>query len=155
MPGLVSIVLPVHNGAHLLEGSIHSVLAQTYRPIELIIVDDGSTDGVDAILARYAGNPDVRIVVQPNQKLPRALSNGFALATGEFWTWTSDDNLMGRRQVEHMVAKLRAGPDTAMTYADYYVIDERGNPLANRAWRAHDRPEPRRAPCACREAPID
>ncbi len=142
VPDLVSIVLPVHNGADLLDGSIRSVLAQTYRPIELIVVDDGSTDDVEAVLSRYAGHPDVRIVVQPNQQLPRALTHGFLFATGEFWTWTSDDNLMDRRQVERMVAKLRAEPDTAMTYADYYVMDERGNPLANRAWRAQDPADP-------------
>lgn len=142
VPGLVSVVLPVYNGAHLLDGAIRSVLAQTYRPLELIVVDDGSTDGTRAVLSRYAGHPDVRIVVQPNQKLPRALSNGFALATGEFWTWTSDDNLMGRDQLERMVAKLRAEPGTGMTYADFVAIDERGNPLADRAWRAHDRPDP-------------
>jgi len=142
VPGLVSVVLPVYNGAHLLDGAIRSVLAQTYCPLELIVVDDGSTDGTAAVLARYAGHPDVRIVVQPNQKLPRALSNGFALATGEFWTWTSDDNLMGRDQLARMVAKLRAEPGTGMTYADFVAIDERGNPLADRAWRGHDRPDP-------------
>ena len=142
IPGLVSVVLPVYNGARLLEGAIRSVLAQTYRPLELIVVDDGSADGVQTVLEQFAGHPDVRIVVQSNQRLPRALTHGFAHARGEFWTWTSADNLMGLHQLERLVAKLRAEPDLGMTYADYRVIDERGNPLADRAWRANERREP-------------
>lgn len=139
---LVSVVLPVHNGAYLLAYAIRSVLAQTYRPLELIIVDDGSTDGIANVLAPYAGHPDVRILVQPNQRLPRALSQGFAHARGEYWTWTSDDNLMEPHQLERMVARLRADPDLGMTYADYRVIDDRGSPLADPAWRTHNRPMP-------------
>lgn len=142
VPGLVSVVLPVYNGVSMLDYAIRSVLAQTYRPFELIIVDDGSTDGADAVLARYSGRPEIRIVVQPNQRLPRALSHGFAHARGEFWTWTSADNLMGPRQLERLVGRLRADPGIAMTYADYRVIDDRGNPLGDRSWRAHNRPAP-------------
>lgn len=142
VPGLVSVVLPVYNGAQLLEFAIVSVLAQTYRPLELIIVDDGSADGAEAVLERYAGRPEVRIFVQSNQRLPRALTQGFAHARGEFWTWISADNMMGPRQIERMVTKLRAEPGLGMTYADYWVIDERGNPLADRTWRAINRRDP-------------
>ena len=69
--GLVSVVLPVYNHARLLGGSIESVLAQTYGNFELIIVDDGSTDGVDAVLARYAAHPKIRILRQPIRSCPR------------------------------------------------------------------------------------
>ena len=142
VPGLVSVVLPVYNGAQLLEFAILSVLAQTYRPLELIIVDDGSADGAEAVLERYAAHPEVRIFVQSNQRLPRALTQGFAHARGEFWTWISADNMMGPLQVERLVTKLRAEPGLGMTYADYWVIDERGNPLADRTWRAINRRDP-------------
>ena len=92
--GLVTVVLPVYNQADLLEKSIDSVLAQTYQEFELIIVNDGSTDGVEAILDKYVTHPKVLILTQQNQKLPTALNTGFAHAKGEFYTWTSADNVM-------------------------------------------------------------
>ncbi|MGE0807710.1 MAG: glycosyltransferase [Burkholderiaceae bacterium] len=141
-PGLVSVVLPVFNQADLLGSSIDSVLAQTYSDFELIVVNDGSTDGVERVLAAYAAHPRVRILEQANQRLPKALSNGFSFASGEFWTWTSADNLMAPQQLEKMVAALRARPELGMVYADYIAIDDRGDLLQDRDWRAHNRPDP-------------
>ena len=82
-----------------------------------------------SVLGRYIGHPRVRVLSQANQKLPKALSNGFALARGEFWTWTSADNLMHPEQLARLVAFLRSRPETAMVYADYVAIDDRGGPL--------------------------
>ena len=140
--GLVSVILPVFNHARLLRDSIESVLAQTYDRFELIIIDDGSTDGVETVLAEYAGNPQIRILRQSNQKLPKALSNGFRFARGEFWTWTSADNLMQPNQLERQVEFLRANPDAALGYADYLAIDDRGRPLSEPGFRFHNRARP-------------
>lgn len=142
-PGLVSVVLPVYNQAYLLDESIQSVLAQTYQNFELIIVNDGSTDDVQAVLDCYLNHPRVRCFNQNNQKLPKALTNGFTFATGEFWTWTSADNLMDCRMLELMVKKMQSEPDVAMVYADYYAIDDRGVLLQDTTWRAHNRPDPK------------
>jgi glycosyltransferase involved in cell wall biosynthesis/2-polyprenyl-3-methyl-5-hydroxy-6-metoxy-1,4-benzoquinol methylase len=131
VPGLVSVILPVYNQADLLADSIESVLKQTYSEFELIIVNDGSADAVEDVLRRFAGRPRVRILTQANQKLPKALSNGFEFARGEFWTWTSADNLMHPEQLARQVAFLRSHPDTAMVYADYVVIDDSGAPLGD------------------------
>jgi hypothetical protein len=106
-PGLVSVVLPVFDQADLVAASIDSVLAQSHDRFELIVVDDGSTDGVRDVLLRYLGDPRVRVLTQPNQGLPKALSTGFECATGEFFTWTSADNLMGKEQLARLVAFLR------------------------------------------------
>jgi glycosyltransferase involved in cell wall biosynthesis len=141
--GLVSVVLPVYNQADLVGAAIGSVLAQSYPHIELIVIDDGSTDALAPVLAAFAGDPRMRVVSQANEGLPRALSSGFALARGEYWTWTSADNLMAWRQLELMVGRLERAPEIGMVYADYWVIDEEGNPLADPDWRAHDRPDPR------------
>ena len=140
--GLVSVVLPVYNQAELVGSAIRSVLAQTYSQLELIVVDDGSTDSLQTVLAEFAEDPRVRVVVQDNQRLPQALSNGFAQARGEYWTWTSADNLMAADQLERMVARLRSEAGLGMVYADYWVIDDRGNPLADGKWRGHNRPDP-------------
>jgi glycosyltransferase involved in cell wall biosynthesis len=137
--GLVSVVLPVYNQADLLAGSIDSVLNQSYGNLELIIVNDGSRDGVEAVLAAYRGHPKVLVLNQANQKLPKALSNGFAFARGEFWTWTSADNYMHRDQLLRQVEFLRGHPECGLVYADYCVIDDAGDPLVEPSFRPHNR----------------
>ena len=145
-PGLVTVVLPVYNQADLLEEAVESVLAQTCRDFELILINDGSEDDVDPILERYSRHPAsvarIRCFTQSNQGLPKALSNGFQLARGEFWTWTSADNLMEPRMLERLRAKLQSEPELGMTYADYYAIDDRGELLQDETWRWLNRPDP-------------
>jgi glycosyltransferase involved in cell wall biosynthesis len=112
--GRVSVVLPVYNHASMLPESIQSVLSQTHRDLELIVVNDGSSDGVEAVLDRFADDPRVVVLTQPNQQLPSALNNGFAVATGEYFTWTSADNAMLPHQLEVLVRHLEARPEQAM-----------------------------------------
>ena len=137
--GLVSVVLPVYNHATYLRGAIDSVLAQTYDQLELIVVNDGSRDGAEKVLADYVDHPRVRILTQVNQQLPKALSNGFEFARGEFWTWTSADNLMHPDQLRRQVEFLRAHSDAGMVFADYTAIDDEGQPLTDAAFRPHNR----------------
>lgn len=141
-PGLVSVILPVYNQAALLDESVRSVLAQSYRNFELIIIDDGSTDEVQAVLQPYLHLPRVRCISQTNHGLPHALNRGFAQARGEFWTWTSADNAMAPTMLETLVAALDARPGPDMVYADYLAIDDRGLPLADPLWLSHRRPDP-------------
>lgn len=127
----VSIVLPVYNGESNVANAIESVLRQTYRNFELIIVNDCSTDGTAAVLDRYASLDErIRIINNPvNLKLPRTLNAGFSHATGQYYTWTSDDNLYRKNAIERMVETLESNVDIDMVYADYTHIDEAGNPL--------------------------
>lgn len=144
VPNLVSVVLPVFNQSRHLGESIESVLAQTHRDWELIVVDDGSTENLEPILRRYhdSGDDRIRIFRQPNQKLPRALSHGFAKARGEFRTWTSADNRMGPRMLERLTARLRERSSTALVYADFRAIDENGAPLRDAGYRPGDKVSP-------------
>ena len=127
----VSVVLPVYNQAHLVGGAIESVLNQTYQDLELIIVNDGSTDEIGKVLDCYKADSRVVVIDQANQKLPRALSIGFSRASGKFYTWTSADNLMGKRQMEVQVEFLMNHPRVQMVYSNYDIIDDPGNPLMN------------------------
>lgn len=127
--GLVSIILPVYNQADLLEESIESVLNQTYKDLELIVVNDGSTDGVEEILDRYAPQAKVLILTQRNQRLPAALNTGLSHARGEFITWTSADNVMAPNQLAEQVRFLREHDFVQMVYSNYELIDEQGKPL--------------------------
>jgi len=134
-PGLVSVVLPVYNGAPTLQDSVDSVLSQTYAPIEFIIVDDGSTDETSEMLRKYSeqqssdGRVRLHIIRQENLGLPAALSRGFREATGEYLTWTSADNRMKRDCVERLVASLERHPSWDMAYANVDLIGEDGAPL--------------------------
>lgn len=120
---LVSIVLPTYKRAHLLPHAIRSVLAQTYLNWELIIVDDNSPDNTPEVVKSF-GDERIRYVRNdPNLKLPRALNKGFALAGGDYLTWTSDDNLFANDAIEKMVARLQEG-DCEFVYADYWMFSE-------------------------------
>ena len=123
---LVSIVLPVYNGARLLGKSIESCLSQTYPEIELIIVDDASTDNTFEV-ARSFQDPRVKVLHHPiNKKLPAALNTGFAHSAGTYLTWTSDDNCYSLNAIEEMVTYLRAHPEIDFVFANQHDVDEFG-----------------------------
>lgn len=122
----VSIILPVYNGADSVSDSIDSILNQTYNNLELIIVNDCSTDETAQLIEKYA-KQDARIITihnKVNRKLPRSLNIGFQEATGEYLTWTSDDNMYRESAIEHMVNALECTPDAGMVYADYTIVNE-------------------------------
>jgi glycosyltransferase involved in cell wall biosynthesis len=138
----VSVVLPVYNQSYLVEEAIKSVLNQTYPNLELIIVNDGSTDRVNDILPRYGFHDKVKILNQENQGLPRALSNGFRYASGTLFTWTSADNLMLPNQVETLVDFLLRNPHVDMVYSNVEIIGEDASPLLNSHYRRHNQYPP-------------
>lgn len=125
----VSIVLPCYNGAALLGQAIESCINQTFKNWELIIINDCSTDNTLEVANAYA-QKDERIRVytnDKNSKLPATLNNGFRRAIGEYWTWTSDDNLLHPDMLETFVAYLDEHEDVGCVVSDSYVIDEKGN----------------------------
>ena len=133
--GLVSIVLPVYNGATMIREAIDSVLAQTYTHFELIVVNDGSTDETPRIVDAYAWRDDrVRVIDQDNRTLPLALSRGIRAANGEFLTWTSSDNRMKPEFLQRMVDCLRRHPSWDVAYANLDIIGEDGEPLRGTAY---------------------
>lgn len=105
---LVSIVLPTYNGEKFIRESIESVINQTYKNWELIIVNDCSTDGTLQIIEEYAqkDNRIKYITNEVNSRTAQSLNNGFKLAKGEYYTWTSDDNMYKPNAVEKMVKFL-------------------------------------------------
>lgn len=125
----VSILLPIYNHAEVANYAISSILKQTYSNIELIILDDGSTDNLQEILKKYYNNDKVKIYIQKNQKLPRALTHLHQLATGDFITWTSADNIMHPKMIEVLVSNILRNPEAALVYGDVYVINEKNKPF--------------------------
>ncbi len=128
---LVSIVLPTYNRAYVLPQAIHSVLNQTYKNLELIIVDDNSPDNTSEIVKSFNDSRIRYLRNDPNLKLPRALNKGFSVAQGDLLTWTSDDNLFDENAIEKMVEYLTT-EHCNFVYADYYLfsdLDDNGKPL--------------------------
>jgi polysaccharide pyruvyl transferase CsaB len=126
---LVSVILPVFDGEPYLSSSIESVLNQSYRNLELIIVDDGSTDAGPKTMRRYESDPRVRVLRQSNKLLPAALNAGFQMARGQLWTWTSADNLMAPHCIATLADFLQRRPDVELVYANQMLIGEEGEPL--------------------------
>lgn len=146
----VSIILPVYNGADCVSNSIDSVLVQTYKDFELIIVNDCSTDNTWEILQEYAAKDDrVKIYSnEVNKKLPRTLNAGFERATGEYLTWTSDDNEYRPEAIQEMVTYLDNNPDCGMVYTDMTIVDKRGTEIKEE-YKAAEEPKELRIRSIC------
>ena len=129
---MISIVLPTYNGSRYIQYAVDSILKQTYTDIELIIVDDCSTDDTGAIVDEMAKKSKrIRIIHNEiNKKLPASLNIGFENAHGDYFTWTSDDNLYKSNALEIMLRSLKENPDTDIVYAMYDKIDSEGNLIA-------------------------
>ncbi len=122
----VSIVLPTYNGAKYLQQSIDSCLNQTHKNTELIVVDDGSMDETPKIIRSYEDQRIKHIRHDKNRGLSHALNTGFAMATGEYLTWTSDDNYYAEDAIESMVSFLKMDETIDFVYANYYIINDDG-----------------------------
>jgi hypothetical protein len=130
-PGLVTTIIPVYNRAGMLAAAVASVLAQTYRPIEIILVDDGSTDGTGAELERLAAaHPGVvRAVRRENGGPGPARETGRQLARGEFIQYLDSDDLLLPCKFAVQVAALRARPEADIAYGRSRLVDEHGHVL--------------------------
>lgn len=124
---LVSVVMPTYNQGRFIRAAVESILGQSYGRLELIIVDDGSTDGTAEYLKTIA-DPRVRILTKANGGTGSALNLGFAAAQGELETWFASDNVLYPKALERLVATLGAHPGTDFAYgdADIGVMDPTG-----------------------------
>jgi len=129
IPGLVSVILPVFNRPEFLSQAVAQVLAQTYRPLEIILVDDGSTDGTgvlcDDLKARH---PEIaRVVHRENGGPGAARESGRLLAGGEFIQYFDSDDQIDPRKFEVQMKALRANPDCGVAYCKTRELT-RGDP---------------------------
>ncbi|MFQ3658405.1 MAG: glycosyltransferase family 2 protein [Anaerolineae bacterium] len=131
---LISVVLPTYNRAHWLPRAVETVLAQDTADWELIIVNDCSTDDTANVADRFAAQDSrIRVVHNPvNRKLPASLNIGFALATGAYFTWTSDDNLYRPQALRVLANALDAHADVGVVYSALTIIDADDRPIGKR-----------------------
>lgn len=100
MNELISVVVPVYNVAPYLEECINSLLAQTYPNIEVVLIDDGSTDGSSEICDKFASNPSIQIIHQKNQGVVVARKQGIAIAKGKWIGFVDSDDWVERNYYE-------------------------------------------------------
>ena len=137
---MVSVVIPTYNCARYLPEAIDSVLAQTYRDFEIIVVDDGSTDNTPEVLARYGDQ--IRIIRQPDQGRSAARNAGILAARGEYIAFLDADDLWLPQKLEKQLALFAARAEIGWVYSDYRRLAELGSDTDTFFHRAGLRPPP-------------
>lgn len=134
----MSVVIPCYNGAAFIRQALESVLEQTYPNIEIIVVDDGSTDGSAAIVRRVA--PQARIIIQPNRGEGASRNRGILAAAGEYVALLDADDWWEKELVARQVEVFLDHPETGCVYSDFaHSID--GESQGSRHARLAPRPE--------------
>jgi glycosyltransferase involved in cell wall biosynthesis len=126
---LISVIIPAYNAERFLRATLASVQAQSYRNVEIVVVDDGSTDAT-AKIAEEAAQADHRICIihQPNLGVAAARNQGLAEAKGEFIAPLDADDVWHPLNLALQVEALnKANPDVAVSYAWFLTIDAHGN----------------------------
>ena len=108
-PPLISSIVPVFNGERYLKEALDSIRAQTYRPLEIIVADDGSTDGTAAVMA--GSGSEVRYLFQPNAGPAAARNLGLSTARGAFVAFLDHDDLWHPEKLARQMARFQARPD--------------------------------------------
>src|SRR5688500_4585887 len=129
-PPLVSVILPAYNAEPFLEESIKSILAQTHSNLEVIIINDGSTDGTFATMQRMAA-ADPRVKVVDNGKnlgLIATLNKGLDLATGDFIARQDGDDISHPQRFEKQLQFFQSHEEVGLVGSAMEIIDEQGEP---------------------------
>jgi glycosyltransferase involved in cell wall biosynthesis len=123
---LASVVIPAYEAERFLGEAIESVLAQTYSPVETIVVDDGSADRTAEVAAAYDG---VKVIVQENEGPSAARNRGFAAASGEFVSFHDSDDLMTPDKLAVQIGHMLENPEVGCVLATQELIVEPGAEL--------------------------
>ena len=126
-PGLISVIVPCYNQGIYLKETIQSALASTYRPLEIIIINDGSTD--DSLeLARVleAQHPEVQVLNQANAGVTKARNMGIAKAQGEYILPLDGDDLISATYIEKGIAVLSMRPEVKVVYCQAEKFSDSG-----------------------------
>lgn len=113
---MVSIIIPTYNSEHVICRAVDSCLDQTYRDIEIIVIDDGSTDDTQKVLEKYAHETRFKYIYQNNQERSYARNNALKLANGEFIQFLDADDIIHPQKLEKQVAYLTKNPEYYMVY---------------------------------------
>lgn len=118
---MVSVIVPVYNGATMIEQCLHSILTQSYTDLEVIVVNDGSTDDTNAICERIAQKDHrVRLLYQKNAGVSAARNNGIAIATGEYIAFVDADDYLAENGLAQMLVSINTEVDLVIGSYEAY-----------------------------------
>ena len=126
---LISIIIPNYNCSPFLWLAVESALAQTYQPLEVVIVDDGSTDASLQTIANLIELGRVRLVHQSNKGLAAARNVGLAASTGVFVVFLDSDDYLHPQMVARLMALVDVAEPRLLAYCDYLKVSVSGEPL--------------------------
>lgn len=152
---LVSVIIPVYNGETFLAGAIECIKRQAYQRLEIIIVDDGSTDATARIASNTKG--DVRYVYQPNSGSPSARNKGLKLARGNVIAFLDADDLWPENKLEFQLALLSKDPalEVVLGYLQYIRSSQGGDGEPKFEKHPNPRPEPNLGAAMFRKSAFD
>jgi glycosyltransferase involved in cell wall biosynthesis len=123
-PPLVSCIIPVYNSERFIAAAVESILGQTHRPIEVIVVDDGSTDGTPAVLEQFSGL--LRVIAQSNAGHAAARNAGIRASAGEYIAFLDADDLWHPDKLVRQTRRLAEHPELGVTFS--HLLNFSGNP---------------------------
>lgn len=116
---LVSVIVPTYNYGHFIHQTLESLQAQTYQHWECIVVDDGSTDNTQDVVARYVEKDDrIRYIHQRNLRAAAARNNGIRTSAGKYLQFLDADDLLAPEKLERQVDYLEQHPDVDIVYGN-------------------------------------
>ena len=126
---LVSIIVPCYNGEKYISRFLDSIINQTYKKIELIIIDDGSTDNTHIIIEGYREKlknegMNLKYIYQTNQGQAEALNKGLEIVMGEYLTWLDSDDILTKDSIEKKVNFLKKNFEYGFVVSSMAVYDE-------------------------------
>lgn len=131
MSSLVTIIIPCYNQARFLGGALDSALAQDYDSLEIIVVNDGSTDDFAAQILPYQNNPRIKIITQENRGLPAARNRGIQASGGEYLKFLDADDALAPNAISVQVKAFQKNPALGLVYCDLIHVDAQGKPCDN------------------------
>ena len=133
----MSIIVPVYNQERFAEATVRSLIGQTYKNLELILVNDGSTDGSPEVLRALTQDCKSRfvhflLIEQPNAGIATALNRGIAASRGSFLFWLASDDLAEPATIATLLPELLRDPSAGLACGDADFIDEHGKPITRK-----------------------
>lgn len=123
---LVSIIIPTYNNVDTICQAVDSCINQTYKNIEIIVIDDGSTDNTKKVLNKYLSDERFKYIYQENQERSAARNHGLDIAKGEYIQFLDSDDRLYPSKIEKQVNFLDSNPEYFLVYCGVEYIDKNG-----------------------------